>query len=161
MTTKRKIIFTAGAKGGSGKTTALVSLADFLHANNIPVTLIDSDVENTVRGSLANVFRETPKVDIRTHRGLDEFVDRVLADTIPLVVADLGAGSGKDTFTWFDDMYEPLKDSGIAFLAVGLVTSEAATVDTVLTWAKTLKTDRKSTRLNSSHLKLSRMPSSA
>ena len=53
MTTKRKIIFTAGAKGGSGKTTALVSLADFLHANNIPVTLIDSDVENTVRGSLA------------------------------------------------------------------------------------------------------------
>ena len=140
MTTKRKIIFTAGAKGGSGKTTALVSLADFLHANNIPVTLIDSDVENTVRGSLANVFKETPKVDIRTHRGLDEFVDRVLADTIPLVVADLGAGSGKDTFTWFDDMYEPLKDSGIAFLAVGLVTSEAATVDTVLTWAKTLKT---------------------
>ena len=44
--TKRKILMTAGAKGGSGKSTTMISLADFFHVNNIPVSLVDADVEN-------------------------------------------------------------------------------------------------------------------
>ena len=137
--TKRKILMTAGAKGGSGKSTTMISLADFFHVNNIPVSLVDADVENRHRGSLANVFKDTPKVDIRTRRGLDDFVERVLSDTVPLVLADLGAGSGRDTFSWFDEMHDPLKDSGISFVAIGVVTGEAATVDTLFNWARTLK----------------------
>jgi hypothetical protein len=136
---KKKIIYSIGAKGGSGKTTALVSLADFFHGAKVPVTLIDADVENRVRGSFANFFNGTPKIDIRSKHGLDDFVDRVTSDHTQLVLADMGAGSGRETFRWFDDMYEPLREAGIVFLGVGVVTGEAATVDTVLHWASTLK----------------------
>jgi CobQ/CobB/MinD/ParA family nucleotide binding protein len=133
----KKIIYSMGGKGGGGKTTAMVSIADFFQARKVPVTLVDSDTENVARGSLS--YRQTTKVNIRSQRGLDDFVDLVLGDSTPLVLADLGAGSGQDTFKWFDDMHEPLKEAGIKFLAVGVVTGDSATTETVLRWASALK----------------------
>jgi hypothetical protein len=143
MTTKtnlqKNIIFSAGGKGGGGKTTAMVSLVDFLKSENCPLTLIDADIENKVHGSLSHFFKEAAKVDITTPHGLDEFAERVLHESAPIVLADLGAGSGKYTFRWFDDMYEELKNVGVGFLTIGVVTSEVATTETVLNWANVLK----------------------
>jgi hypothetical protein len=44
-----------------------------------------------------------------TPSGFDEFVEKVLCDNAPMVLADLGAGSGKFTFKWFDDMHDLLQ----------------------------------------------------
>ena len=43
------------------------------------------------------------------------------------------------THTWFDQMYAPVAARGIAFTAVGVVTSDPASVESVLTWADRLQ----------------------
>ena len=47
------------------------------------------------------------------------------------------------------------------WVVVKITTEKHGTVYKLLSWYRDWETDRKSTRLNSSHLKLSRMPSSA
>jgi len=138
MNTQR-IILTEGGKGGGGKTTFAASLIDFLRSNNIPLTLLDCDIENEKSGSLSHLFKGTPKLDITTPRGLDQFVDLAFNEEASTVVADLGAGSGQWTFNWFDAMYEPAAEAGCRFLCIGVVTAESATVDTALHWAETLR----------------------
>jgi hypothetical protein len=135
---KKKCAFIKGGKGGTGKTTVACALADFYHGAGIPVTLLDADMENRSRGSLSHVFKGTPKINIRTKHGLDEFLDLIEAGAPRLMLADLGAGSGEDTFKWFDEMYEPLKDL-LSFLAIGVVTTEAASVETLFSWSNELK----------------------
>ena len=128
-----------GGKGGGGKTSFMTSLADFLHAENCPVTLIDCDIENKVHGSLSHFFKEATKVDINSDRGLDEFVEKALGDDAPMVLADLGAGSGRVTFKWFEQMHAAVVEAGVSFLAIGVLTSEVATAETVINWANALK----------------------
>jgi hypothetical protein len=141
MSTKptKKILYSIGGKGGGGKTTAAVSLVDFLINEKVPVLLVDADIENKKKGSLSYFFKDTPKVDIRTPRGLDPFVDRLVSEDIPIVLADMGAGSGKETFRWFNEMHGALHDDGIGFLGIGVVTGDSSTVETVLNWANELK----------------------
>src|SRR4051812_15326466 len=124
QTEQKKVIFIKGGKGGVGKTLTATALADFYQGAGIPVTLVDADTENRGRGSLSHAFKGIPKIDIRTQHGLDDFADLVNSDSSRLVLADLGAGSGKDTFAWFDQMYAPLSATGIRFLAVGVITTE-------------------------------------
>ena len=40
---------------------------------------------------------------------------------------------------WFDDMYEGAKELGVSFTAIGLVTPDPATVDSVVKWADALQ----------------------
>jgi hypothetical protein len=75
------------------------------------------------------------KVDITTPSGFDEFVEKVLCDNAPMVLTDLGAGSGKFTFKWFDDMHDQLQEAGVRFFAIGVVTSEVPTMETIFNWA--------------------------
>jgi cellulose biosynthesis protein BcsQ len=72
----KRIILSMGGKGGVGKTSIIVGLAEWFDRNQIPVKLLDLDTENKARGSL-------------TH----SFIDH-LADGAPVVLADMGAGSG-------------------------------------------------------------------
>jgi hypothetical protein len=108
---RKQIIFTEGAKGGGGKTTLLSSLADFFLAESIPVKLIDADIDNKSRGSLSHLFKGTPKIDIRTDHGLDQFIGMVLDDNAQTVLADLGTGSSKETWAWFEQMKSLLASS--------------------------------------------------
>ena len=136
---QKRIVFSCGGKGGGGKTSLMTSLADFFHSENCPVTLIDCDMENKVHGSLSHFFKDALKVDITTPHGLDEFVEKVFGDNAPMVLADLGAGAGKWTFKWFEDMHEAMKEAGVGFLAIGVITSEVATTETIFNWANALK----------------------
>jgi len=132
---RKQIIFTEGAKGGGGKTTLLSSLADFFLAEKIPVKLVDADIDNKSRGSLSHLFKGTPKIDIRTDHGLDQFIGMVLDDKAQTVLADLGAGSTKETWAWFEQMHESVSEEGVRFLAIGLVTNDSSTTSAILDWA--------------------------
>lgn len=138
-TVNKRIIFTEGGKGGPGKTRLAASLIDFLDDEGCSRILIDCDIENKKLGSLSHLFPEATKLDISTKHGLDEFVDCTFANPSEVVVADLGAGAGKITFDWFDKMYEPVSGGGVTFLAIGVVTSEYATAETLINWATALQ----------------------
>lgn len=42
---------------------------------------------------------------------------------------------GELTHAWFDEMYNPVARRGIVFTAVGVITSDPGSVESVLTWA--------------------------
>jgi hypothetical protein len=132
------VVLSAGGKGGVGKTLTVASIADYYHENEIRPVLFDCDVENKQRGSLAHFFAEAKKLNIRTSRGMDDFIDAALSTPSRIVLADLGAGSGHDTFRWFDDMHAELGAVGIRFTAVVTITSSAASVETAFNWAQAL-----------------------
>ncbi len=133
------IVFSCGGKGGVGKTTVATAIADFYATRSIPATLFDCDTENKQRGSLSHFFPEATKLDIRLERGLDRFVDAMLAADTPVALADLAAGSGRDTFEWIDTMFDGLAAEGFRFTAVATITSAASSVETLFTWATALR----------------------
>ena len=131
--TTKLIVFSCGGKGGVGKTTVATAIADFYAARAIPATLFDCDTENRQRGSLSHFYPTAAKLDIRTERGLDQFVDKMLAAETRVALADLAAGSGRDTFEWIDTMFEGLVAEGFRFTAVATITSAASSVETLFT----------------------------
>ncbi len=135
----KRVILSMGGKGGVGKTSVMAGLAEWFDSNQIPVTLLDLDTENKARGSLTHFFGgSVPKVNIHTPAGLDAFVDH-LAEGSPVILADMGAGSGQVTYEWFEKMYPDVSGAGIVFTAVGVVTSDPASVESVLAWAAQLQ----------------------
>lgn len=135
----KRVVFTMGGKGGVGKTGVVVALAEWFQANEIPVTLLDLDTENKTRGSLKHFFNGTvTKVDVHTPAGLDAFVDHLDGGT-PIILADMGAGAGQVAAGWFDSMYEDVAATGVRFTAVGIVTPDPASVESVLAWANRLQ----------------------
>jgi MinD-like ATPase involved in chromosome partitioning or flagellar assembly len=132
---QKRVILSMGGKGGVGKTSAIAALAEWFESNDIPVMLLDLDTENKARGSLTHFFGGyIPKLNIHTAAGLDAFIDH-LQDGPPVILADMGAGSGRVTYDWFDTMYPDIADAGIRFTAIGVVTSDPASVESVLSWA--------------------------
>jgi curved DNA-binding protein CbpA len=134
----KRVILSMGGKGGVGKTSVMTGLAEWFEENRIPATLLDLDTENKAKGSLTHFFGRAPKINIHTPAGLDAFVDH-LDDDAPVILADMGAGAGQITHDWFDKMYPDVTDVGIVFTAIGVVTSDPASVDSVLIWAAALQ----------------------
>ena len=51
----------------------------------------------------------------------------------------MGAGAGQVTYDWFETMYPDVSDAGIVFTAIGVVTADPASVESVLAWASRLQ----------------------
>jgi MinD-like ATPase involved in chromosome partitioning or flagellar assembly len=134
-----RVVFTEGGKGGVGKTAFTSLLVEWYAQRGVPFTLLDLDTENKTRGSLGHFFPDAArKVNIHTAEGLDAFVD-VLDEGIPQVIADMGAGAGAVAHRWFDSMFASVQQMGIAFTAIGVITPDPASVESVLNWAKALQ----------------------
>jgi MinD-like ATPase involved in chromosome partitioning or flagellar assembly len=138
--TRSRLVLTQGGKGGTGKTSLVAALVNWYDEHGYPYTLIDLDTEaSKSRGSLVHYFPEkAAKVDINQPEGLDHLLN-ALEDGPPVVIADMGAGAGQVAYAWFNAMYEGARELGIAFTAIGLVTPDPATVDSVLKWADALQ----------------------
>jgi MinD-like ATPase involved in chromosome partitioning or flagellar assembly len=137
---EKRVILSMGGKGGVGKTSVITGLAEWFAENEIPVSLLDLDSENKSRGSLAHFFgSRAPKVNINTPAGLDAFVDYLSEGAAPVILADMGAGAGQITYDWFERMYPDVAEAGIVFTAIGIVTADPASVESVLTWAARLQ----------------------
>ncbi len=103
-------------------------------------TLLDLDTENKARGSFAHFYgTRVPKLNIHTPAGLDRFIDCLTDGGAPVILADMGAGSGQVTYDWFETMYPDVAAAGILFTAVGIVTPDPASVESVLAWAANLQ----------------------
>ena len=133
-----RVVFTEGGKGGVGKTAFSSLLVEWYGKQSTPHTILDLDTENKARGSLAHYFSRARKVNIHTSEGLDAFVDVLDAGT-PIVIADMGAGAGAVAHRWFDSMYSSVEEAGVAFTAIGIVTPDPASVESVLAWAGALQ----------------------
>ena len=55
------------------------------------------------------------------------------------MIADMGAGSGAVAHRWFDAMFSSVQEIGVAFTAIGVITPDPASVESVLSWANALQ----------------------
>src|SRR5882757_8122019 len=133
-----RVVFTEGGKGGVGKTAFSSLLVEWYRKQSTPHALLDLDTENKARGSLAHYFPQARKVNIHTSEGLDSFVD-VLDVGTPIVIADMGAGAGAVAHRWFDSMFSSVEEAGVSFTAIGIITPDPASVESVLAWARALQ----------------------
>jgi MinD-like ATPase involved in chromosome partitioning or flagellar assembly len=133
-----RIVFTQGGKGGVGKTAFASLLVEWYSDQNTPCIVLDMDTENKARGSLAHFFPAARKINMHAPDGLDAFVD-VLEEGTPIVVADMGSGGGAPVHKWFGTMFTSVAELGVVFTAIGIVTPDPASVESVLSWAAALQ----------------------
>lgn len=132
-----RVVFTQGGKGGVGKTAFTSLLVEWYSTHGVAHTVLDLDTENKARGSLKHYFPDAAKVNIHTPDGLDALIDAL--DGPPIVIADMGAGAGAVSHAWFRSMYNAVADMGVAFTAIGVITPDPASVESVLTWGNALQ----------------------
>ena len=127
------ILFTAGAKGGSGKSTAVRFLVTYLREHGANPLLMDLDDENK---TLSRFFPEAVSVGIKKKSSHDALVHRALTDQYPLILADLKAGTGREVLEWFLEVpFEELRASQVTFVCIGSITSSPDSVQSFLNWA--------------------------
>ena len=139
MREQKQVLLTQGGKGGSGKTELSVSTVDFVKKRGFKPLLLDFDRENTDNSGLQNFHTEAIKLDVHQEGALDTFFDICDREESNLIIADLPAGAGLETFQFFNDAFEDAEEIGIRFTAIGVVNNDAGTVQSVLKWGKELQ----------------------
>ena len=128
------IIFTSGAKGGTGKSLAVRFLTTYLRENDHKPVLLDMDDENR---TLSRFFPEAQRIEIKKSSSNDVLVEKVTAGT-KLIIADLKAGTGKDTLKWWLDVpFDELPN--VNFICLASITSSPDSVQSFLNWANELQ----------------------
>lgn len=131
------ILFTAGAKGGSGKSTAVRFVVTYLRERGIDPLLIDLDDENQ---TLFRFFPEALRVPITKRSAHDVLIEKAIAGQHLPIVADLKAGTGREVLDWFLDVpFEDLSNRGVHFICLGSITSSPDSVQSFLTWVAALQ----------------------
>lgn len=132
------LIFTAGAKGGTGKSTAVRFLITYLREKGCAPLLIDMDNESQ---TLSRFFPEARKINIKDPENpfsQDILVEAITDEGSNLVVADLKGGVGEDTLEWWNRLpFDELQT--VNFICLAAVTSSPDSVRSFLAWADSLK----------------------
>ncbi len=138
--TTRRVILTAGGKGGVGKTVVALALTDFLRETNYDLLAFDADSENSRKGGLSSFYPDCEKVTIRGDRGLDAVLTRLLESKARIGVVDLPAGSSCDAFPWFSQMGDGITELGFRVTLVCAVTANPAAIQSLFNWSGELQT---------------------
>ena len=133
MTQRSQILFTQGGKGGVGKTTVIAALTGWIRGKGFDPVLLDFDSENREKSSFQSFYPEAQKIDIRAPDSLDR-VFHFLETPGTIVIADQGAGSGAETFSWFDRTAQIVGEFADV-TSIGIVTKDPGSVASVLSWA--------------------------
>jgi CobQ/CobB/MinD/ParA nucleotide binding domain len=133
MIRRSTIIFTQGGKGGVGKTTVVTALTGWVRTKGFDPVLLDFDSQNRDKSSFQSFYPEAQKIDIHAPDSLDR-VFHFLEKPSTILIADQGAGSGEETFSWFDRTAEIVREFANV-ISIGIVTKDPGSVESVLTWA--------------------------
>jgi len=127
---------TAGAKGGTGKSTAARFLITYLRDHGADPLLLDLDDENR---TLSRFFPEALQVEIKKKSSHDVLVERALKGD-SLIIADLKAGTGRDVLDWWLDVpFEELQSPQVQFVCVASITSSPDSVQSFFNWVTALQ----------------------
>jgi MinD-like ATPase involved in chromosome partitioning or flagellar assembly len=127
-----KILMTAGAKGGTGKSTFLRFPITWLQDAGIEPYLIDADDENA---TLSRFFPTALKIEPKRIKSYDLIIDIAEKGEHPIILVDLKAGVGNAMLQWVADIpFEELAEIGIEIVLIGVITSLPDSVSSFLKW---------------------------
>ena len=128
------ILFTAGAKGGTGKSTAARFLITYLQEHGCAPLLLDLDDENR---TLSRFFPEALQVEIKKKSSHDVLVERAISGN-SLIFADLKAGTGREVLDWWLDVpFDELQS--FHFVCLASITSSPDSVQSFFNWVTALQ----------------------
>jgi CO dehydrogenase nickel-insertion accessory protein CooC1 len=114
------LIFTAGAKGDSGKTTAAKFLITYLQEKQTSLLILDLDDKNH---TLSRLFPEAVQIGIQPEFAHDVLIEKAISQ------------EHGELLKWFLELpFSDLKQRGVEFLCVGPITS-SGNVQSFLNWA--------------------------
>jgi hypothetical protein len=127
---------TVGGKGGTGKTTALAAIADYLILSGCKVGLYDGDPKNSGPGSFYSAYQRLSdgapilldpesisKVD-----GLDRPVYDLLENGLECALVDLGAGDDTYLIPWVLEGSTVLAEENINIFVLSSITKMESSV---------------------------------
>lgn len=130
------ILFTAGAKGGTGKSTAARFLITYLREHGFDPLLLDLDDENR---TLSRFFPEAIPVQVRKTSSHDVLVNSALNGN-SLIFADMKAGTGREVLDWWLDVpFDELLPLNFRFVCIAAITSSPDSVQSFFNWASSLR----------------------
>lgn len=130
-----------GTKGGVGKSSLAVHLADWMEQRKLPYSAFDLDEEN----STFNRFNSRAvRLNTRDREQADLLVmqaeELAASHQTAAIIMDLRAGSGDEMLTWFAEVpFDYLQEKGIDFIGWGCVTSDPDSQQTVARWLEKLE----------------------
>ena len=128
------IIFTAGAKGGTGKSTAARFVITYLREHGLNPMLMDMDNESK---TLSRFFPEARQIEIMKSSSHDVLLENIVSGN-DLIVADLKAGTGRDILNWWLDV--PFSElPNVRFICLAAITSSPDSVQSFLNWVGALQ----------------------
>ena len=135
---KRRIIITAGAKGGTGKTLTTTLLHAWLIERQVRLTLFDGDAENS---TLSRFAPTSTFIDMHRPAGLDEILVPLESDQADVVLLDSRAATSDDSISWLQQiglraLQEELQTR---VTIVTLVTHSRDTLEQLKHWTSSLK----------------------
>ena len=130
-----KILMTAGAKGGTGKSTFAGFVVNWLRDAGVDPFLIDCDDEN----STLSRFFETERIEPTRVKSYYRIIDIAEKGDHPIIVCDLKGGVKNSMIQFVADIpFEELSELGITFVLIGVLTSSPDATSSLLGWANFL-----------------------
>ncbi|MDM7997124.1 MAG: division plane positioning ATPase MipZ [Acidobacteriota bacterium] len=130
------IIFTAGAKGGTGKSTAMRFLITYLREHKMNPLLLDLDDESR---TLSRFFPDAMQVEIKKKSSHDILIESAIESDC-LMLADLKAGTGREVLDWWLDVpFDELHKRDVSFICLASITSSPDSVQAFLNWVAALQ----------------------
>lgn len=88
----KRLVIVGGGKGGVGKSTFARVLLDYYEKRGVQALPVDGDVENP---TLSRFHENAAPLLAQTAKGFESLVAEMEKGEAPLIVADLGAGTGQ------------------------------------------------------------------
>jgi rhodanese-related sulfurtransferase len=136
--TKRRLIITAGAKGGSGKTLTTTILHAWLLDRKIRTLAIDGDNENS---TLSRYLPDSRFIDMREQTAIDAILSPITAEEAEVVLLDSRAATSDEMVQWLKQIgVQAIKtDLNTAITIVVIVTNSRDTLEQLRWWKEELK----------------------
>src|SRR5208283_3925337 len=98
---------------------------------------LNSQVMSALSSRLASSHQITRPAATACSSDLTLKLATVVASSIPDSLSR--ATASKETWAWFEQMHDSVREEGIRFLAIGLVTNDSSTTSAILDWANALQ----------------------
>ena len=139
---KTHLILNMGGRGGVGKTVALLAIADYLQSRGFKFHTADCDTENAGKfSSFSHWFDgKTLLLNLRNTADCDKLLSGSASSGAPFVLADLPSNASGDIASWWQEVVTPetLQELNLSATALGVVTPQPGSAESVLEWIDTL-----------------------
>jgi hypothetical protein len=138
----KHLVITACGRGGVGKTTAGVALADYLSEKGYDITPFDCDTENAGKlSSFSQWFGGSAETfNLRNPDDCDRLLEAAANSEADYILCDLPANASGDIAEWWNQVVTPetLKELGLHIIGLGVVSPHPGSAESVHEWIDVL-----------------------